>query len=478
MTRPEGICGTAGGAGRDGIDRAPALFTDLYELTMLQAFLERGMTGEAVFSVFVRRLPAERNYLMAAGLETVLDYLERVRFEPADIDYLATLGLFGDTLLNWLVDFRFTGDVYALREGTPVFAEEPIVEIVAPLTQAQVIETFVTNQIQLQTMLASKASRVVTAAQGCRVVDFGARRMHGLDAAAKAARAFAIAGVQGTSNVEAARRYGLDPAGTMAHSYIQAFDDEMEAFRAFTALYPDTVLLVDTYDTLKAVEKVVALAQEQGDAFRVRALRLDSGDLAALTKAARTKLDAAGLTGVGLFVSGGLDEYRVRDLLDAGAPIDGFGVGTRMGTSADAPSLDIVYKLCEYEDAGRIKLATGKTLLPGRKQVFRREETDQAVGDVIARDGEDVDGRPLLEPVMRGGRRLADAPPLADLARNAEVELARLPDHIRAIGAAEPAYEVRVSDALAAYQADVVARVSAPDVTRSEAERVRPASRR
>ena len=272
-----------------------ALFTDLYQLTMLQAYFEERMTERAVFSLFVRRLPPRRNFLIACGLDPVLDYLESLRFTQQDLNYLDSLEIFSDRFLAWLTDFRFTGDIHAMREGTPVLANEPILEVEAPLPEAQLIETFVMNQVQLQTMLASKAHRVVTAARGRSVIDFGARRMHGTDAALNSARAFWIAGVNATSNVLAGKQFGIPVAGTLAHSYIQAHGDEAAAFLAFAKLYPDTVLLVDTYDTLTGVDKVVELAKQLGDDFKVRAVRLDSGDLLDLSLRVRDALDQAGL---------------------------------------------------------------------------------------------------------------------------------------------------------------------------------------
>ena len=385
-----------------------ALFTDLYELTMLQAYVEVGMQEQATFSLFTRRLPKRRNYLLACGLDDVLSYLESLRFDEESLEYLASLGRFKDSFLSWLRDFRFTGDVHAVLEGTPVFANEPILEITAPIAEAQLAETFVVNQIHLQTTLASKAARVVTAARGRAVVDFGARRIHGTDAAIKAARAFYIAGVAATSNVLAGKIYGLPVTGTMAHSFVQAWDDEKDAFRSFVRLYPDTVLLVDTYDTLKGVGRVCELAKELGDQFKVRAVRLDSGDLAELAWRTREILDAAGLGTVEIFASSGLDEDVIDGLVTRGAPITGFGVGTKMGVSEDAPSLDIAYKLCAYAGQGRVKLSTGKPILPGRKQVFRIEQNGRAVRDVIARADEDFDGRPLLHLVMQDGRRTAE----------------------------------------------------------------------
>jgi nicotinate phosphoribosyltransferase len=438
-----------------------ALFTDLYELTMLQAYVEQGMHEPATFSLFVRRLPPRRHYLLACGLDDVLRYLEELRFERDSLDWLASLGQFNDRFLRWLEGFRFTGEVRAVAEGTPVFANEPILEITAPLPAAQVLETYVMNQVHLQTVLASKASRVVSAAAGRRVVDFGPRRMHGVDAAVKAARAFHIAGVAATSNVLAGRIYGVPVSGTMAHSYVQAAVDEMAAFRNFARLYPETVLLVDTYDTLEGVRKVVALASELGEAFRVRAIRLDSGDLGELAFRSRAILDEAGLQRVEIFASGSLDEDRIAELVAAGAPITGFGVGTAMGTSDDAPALDIAYKLCAYAGRGRLKLSSGKPVLPGRKQVFRRERGGEMVGDVIGRAEERLEGRPLLLQVMAGGERTAAGrATLEDARAHAAEEMARLPARIRALTPADPPYPVEVSETLRAYQEQVAGEIA------------------
>jgi nicotinate phosphoribosyltransferase len=438
-----------------------ALFTDLYELTMLRAYVEQEMDAPATFSLFVRRLPERRNYLLACGLDDVLRYFEELRFTAEDLDYLASLGQFSDRFLSWLEDFRFTGDVFAVPEGTPVFANEPILEITAPIAQAQLVETYVMNQVHLQTVLASKAARVVSAAEGRAVVDFGPRRMHGIDAALKAARAFHIAGVAATSNVLAGRIYGVPVSGTMAHSYVQAAEDEMAAFRNFTRLYPETVLLVDTYDTLDGVRHVVDLARELGDDFKVRAVRLDSGDLVDLSFRARAILDEAGLDRVAIFASGSLDEDAVAKIVAAGAPITGFGVGTKMGVSDDAPGLDIAYKLCAYAGRGRLKLSTGKPILPGRKQVFRIEEDGIATRDVIARADETLAGRPLLEQVMRGGERIEAGRVELDRARDhARDQILRLPDRVRALTPADPPYRVEVSEALQAYQDEVERQVA------------------
>ena len=446
-----------------------ALFTDLYQLTMLQAYFEERMTEKAVFSLFVRRLPPNRNFLIACGLDTVLDYLETLCFTDQDLAYLESLCMFSDRFLAWLADLRFTGDLHAVREGTPIFANEPILEVEAPLPEAQLIETYLLNQVQLQTMLASKAHRVLTAARGRSVIDFGARRMHGADAALNAARAFWIAGVNATSNVLAGKRFGIPVAGTMAHSYIQAHRDESAAFRAFANLYPNTVLLIDTYDTLAGVKKVIELAKRLGDDFKVRAVRLDSGDLLDLSQHVRTALDNAGLNHIEIIASSSLDEYEIDRLISSGAPIDGFGVGTAMGVSADAPYLDIVYKLASYAGEGRVKLSASKPVLPGRKQVFRMSDGDHDSGDIIGRAAEDLPGRPLLEQVMRDGTRLGEKThDLNDTRRYAAEQIARLPDAVRDLRESDPPYSVEISRELSDYHQEVVRKTAARSLASRE----------
>ncbi len=439
----------------------PELFADLYELRMARAYHELGMRDEAVFSLFVRRLPPARNYLLACGVEDLLDILGALRFGPESVDYLRSLGEFPEAFLAWLAGFRFSGAIRAVPEGTPVFAEEPLLEVVAPIAEAQMIETLAMNVIGVQTLLASKAARVVAAAAGRPVVDFGSRRAQGMDAAVAGARAFHIAGVAATSNLLAGARYGIPVAGTMAHSFVQAFDSEAEAFRAFARLYPETILLVDTYDTAEGVRRVVALARELGDAFRIRGVRLDSGDLLAVSRETRAILDAAGLQRVQVFASGGLDEAKITGLLDAGAPIDAFGVGTEMSVSGDAPALDLAYKLTCYAGVGRTKLSAGKRILPGSKQVFRCTENGVAVGDTIARSDERLPGTPLLRPVMQaGGRRLLPRPSPAEARRLAEAARMALPARLRALHPADPPYPVAISDALAAEEREVRARAA------------------
>ena len=432
-----------------------ALFTDLYELTMLQSYLDREMFAPATFDLFARSLPQGRGFLLACGLDDALAYLESLAFGDDALATLERLGRFPAAFLDWLGGLRFRGDVRAVAEGTPVLAGEPLLSVEASLPEAQLAETFLINQLHFQTVVASKGARVVEAAAGRPVVDFGSRRAHGTDAALKAARALYVAGMVGSSNVLAGARYGIPVAGTMAHSYVQAFAGEAEAFRAFVATHPDTVLLVDTYDTHRGVRRVVELAEELGDAFRVRAVRLDSEPLGELAREARRLLDAAGLARVEIFASGGLDEHRIAELLALGAPIDAFGVGTNAVTSADAPSFDAVYKLAAYAGTGRLKLSVEKATLPGSKQVFRlRDGAGRALGDVIARADEALDGEPLLEPVMRGGRRLPAGRRSLDEARaRAARELERLPPELRALSPPAVPYPVEVSAALRADEA-------------------------
>jgi len=430
-----------------------ALYTDLYQLTMLQAYWAEGMHEPAVFDLFVRRL-RDRNYLLACGLEQALEFLESLSFSEEALGYLAAQDRFEDEFLDWLSGFEFTGDVYAVPEGTPVFPDEPIVEVVAPIGEAQLVETFLLNQITFQTLVASKASRVVEAAhlgEADRIVaDFGMRRLHGTDAAMKGARAAVIAGADATSNVAAGQAYDLPITGTMAHSYVEAHDSEHEALRAFAEQYPETILLVDTYDTLDGVRKVIDLVTDPELDIEVRGIRLDSGDLAALAQESRRLLDEAGLEGVQIIASGGLDEYKIAKLIDRGAPIDGFGVGTKMGTSADQPALDSAYKLCGYAGEPRMKLSKEKSNLPGRKQVVRQYEEGLAVRDVIATETEQINGSPLLERVMADGERTeaGASRPLTALREHAEARLSELPERLQALDPDVPDHEVVLSDGM------------------------------
>ena len=429
-------------------DENAALLTDLYELNMLQAYHAEGMQDIAVFDLFVRRLPPERNYLVACGLEDVLHYLETFRFQGRWLDYLQSIGRFSHQFLDYLADLRFTGDVYAAPEGAVVFANEPLLEIVAPIAEAQIVETFVMNQVHLATVAASKAARVVSAARGRTVVDYGLRRTHGADAGVKAARSFYIAGVDATSNVLAGAIYGIPVAGTMAHSYIQAHDSEYDAYRNFLHASPTATLLVDTYDTLEGVRHVIRLAQELGTGFRAAGIRLDSGDLGNLARESRRLLNDAGLPRLKIFASSSLDEHQVEKLVRSQAPIDGFGVGTQMAVSGDAASIDAVYKLVEYAGIPRIKRSPGKHTLPGRKQVFRQMQDGVAIRDVIGRPDEQIAGTPLLKPRMIGGKRTVPNPPLSAIREYCRQQMRSLPEPLLQLAPAQTPYPVTISPQL------------------------------
>ncbi len=430
------------------VTAASALFTDLYELTMACAYAAEGMDQSAVFELFFRRMPRTRNFILAAGLDAVLSYLESWRFTPDDRDYLAGLGLFPDDFLDALGALRFTGDVYAVPEGTVVFENEPLVQVVAPLIEAQIVETYLLNQIHFQSIAAAKAARVVLAAGQRGVVDFGSRRAHGTDAALAVARVSYLAGAVGTSNVLAGRRYGIPVFGTMAHSYIQAHRDERAAFQAFARVFPETTLLVDTYDSLEGVVEVIRLARQLGKDFHIRAIRLDSGDLADLARQSRGLLDAAGLHAVRIFASSELDEEAIAAFARQDVPIDTFGVGTRMAVSPDAPALDMAYKLVAYDNRPCVKLSTAKVIYPGRKQVHRFMKGDVMHHDVVSRFDEPAGGIPLLRQVMAGGVRTAAGRDSLDTCRaRAARELAGLPERLRAPEKALP-HLVTISDAL------------------------------
>jgi nicotinate phosphoribosyltransferase len=423
-----------------------ALFTDLYELTMAQAYDAEQLDKIAVFELAFRTLPPQRNFALAAGLDDVLTALAHWQFEENDLAYLRGLGLFSRRFLERLAGLRFTGDVYAVPEGTPVFANEPLVQIVAPLIEAQLIETLVLNQIHVATVAASKAVRIVAAAGRRSVIDFGSRRAHGIDAAMKVARASYLAGATGTSLVAAGERYGIPVFGTMAHSYVQAHGDEAEAFAAFTRLYPETTLLVDTYDALSGVDNAIELARRMDAESRLRAIRLDSGNLGQLAKQAREMLDSAGLQRVQIFASSELDEYEIGALVASGAPIDGFGVGTKMAVVDDAPHMDVAYKLVEIGGRRCTKLSSRKILYPGRKQVFREVHDGQVARDVIGRHDEELPGERLLVPVMRDGKRLpAGCVSLLDSRQYATHELLRLPPAMRKLEAAAEPFPVQIS---------------------------------
>jgi nicotinate phosphoribosyltransferase len=429
---------------------ASALLTDLYQLNMLQAYVDGGETNTAVFEFFVRKLPARRGFLLAAGLDQVVEFLENLRFSEEELAWLAASGRFGSRLLDYLADFRFTGTVHAMPEGTVFFADEPILRVTAPLPEAQLVETRIVNLLHFQTLIASKAARLVLAAPGKTLVDFGLRRAHGAEAGLLAARASYLAGFAGTATLLAEKTFGIPSFGTMAHSFIQAHSDESTAFANFARARPENVvLLIDTYDTEAAARKVVSLAPRlRNEGIAVRGVRLDSGDLLALSRSVRHILDEGGLREVTIFASGGLDEDEIARLLGAGAPIDGFGIGTNLTTSSDLPALDCVYKLQEYAGVARRKRSAGKATLPGRKQVWRRFGADGAMADdVVSLEQEIEHGEPLIEIVMTDGRRVAPHPTLAESRRGAAANLANLPLALRQLSADCP-YPVRIAEPL------------------------------
>jgi nicotinate phosphoribosyltransferase len=449
--RPRAAGAAPAGGGHPG---PPALLLDLYELTMAQSYFERGMAGPATFSLFARHLPAGWGYFLAAGLDDALASLEGLAFAPEDLAYLRTTGLFTEDFLRSLGRLRFTGAVRALPEGTVCFPDEPLLEATAPLVEAQLAETVVLNQVHLQTLVATKAARCVGAARGRRLVDFSLRRTHGTDAGLNVARCAYLAGFDATSDVPAGQRYGVPVAGTMAHSYVQAFGDELAAFRAYARSYPDAcTLLIDTYDTVAGARRAAVVGQELAAAgHRLRGVRLDSGDLLGLSFAVRAVLDRAGLRDASIFASGGLDEHAIAEAVAARAPIDAFGVGSRLGTAADAPYLDMAYKLVAYDGRPTLKLSAGKATWPGPKQVWRLEAGGRLLLDWIGRAGEagPEAGRALLAPVMAGGRRLVPRSPAAALAaarERARAELAALSPDARAL-AATAASPVRLTPAL------------------------------
>lgn len=429
------------------VDKVSSLLTDLYQFTMLQGYLDQHMDEVAVYEFFVRKLPDNRNFLVAAGLESVLDYLLNVRFAPDEIRFLKQTGRFNERFLDYLGNFSFTGDVHAMPEGRVFFPDEPILRVTAPIAQAQLVETRIINLLHYQTLVASKAARVVLAAPDRLLVDFGLRRAHGGEAGLLAARAAYLAGFNGSSNVLAEYRFGIPSYGTMAHSFIQAHADEETAFEHFAHAQPNNVvLLIDTYDTEAAAEKVVRLAPKlKAAGIAIKAVRIDSGDLTEHAKKVRGILDAGGLKDTGIFASGNLDEYEVHAMLAAGAPIGGFGVGTRMLTSSDAAYLDCAYKLQEYAGHARRKRSEGKATWPGRKQVYRDYDADgRMAGDTLCLESEGFSGERLLQLVMKNGKRTEALPTLSDSRKLAARDLARLPASLRSLEATPP-YAVTVS---------------------------------
>ena len=430
------------------------LLTDHYQLTMLESYLQQGMQETAVFELFFRKLPPTRNFLVAAGLEQALEFLENLRFSAGELAWLKPR--FGSALVNYLEQFRFTGDVHAMPEGTLFFPDEPILRITAPLPQAQFVESRLINLLHFETLIASKAARSVLAAPGKLLVDFGMRRAHGAEAALLAARASYLAGFSGTSTVLAAAIYGMPSFGTVAHSYIQAHTDETAAFEHLVRCHPkNSTLLIDTYDTEAAAIKIVTLARKLAqDGIEVSGVRLDSGDLGMHARRVRRILDEGGLEKTRIFASGNLNENRVHELISSGAPIDGFGLGTALDVSSDAPALDCAYKLQEYAGKARRKRSEGKATWPGRKQVYRKYDPNgQAMRDVVALEKDDPhEGEPLIVPMMRNGQRIDGINgnrKLEAIRRQTVANYARLPEPLRLLETAS-AYPVEISASLQA----------------------------
>lgn len=429
-----------------------ALLTDLYELTMAASYFAEGMNYPATFEMFWRELPKRRNFLIACGIDQVIEYLETFAFETSDLEFLAGLQLFSDDFLSSLGELEFSGEVWAVPEGEALFPQEPVLRVTAPLIEAQIIETYILNCVDFQTLVASKAARISIAARGRVFVDFSARRDHGADAANLAARAAVVGGAAATSNLMASRLFGIPPSGTMAHSYVMTIGDEREAFRRFARLFPSrAVLLIDTFDTLEGARAAAEVADElASEGIKVTAVRIDSGDLLSLSKRVRGILDDAGHPEIEIFVSSELDEFKIDALLAAGAPIDGFGVGTELGTGGDVAHLGGAYKLVQDSSGPKFKLSPGKETLPGIKQVFRySDEGGTYLNDVIALEDEllEAPGRPLLQRVMTDGLRTVEPVELEALREKCRAAVEALPPRLLSLDAAEP-YEVRLSPGL------------------------------
>jgi len=443
------------------------LLTDLYQLTMLQAYWQHRMNEVAVFELFVRKLPPGRRFMVAAGLESALDLIENARLDSAELAWVDGCGRFAPGFAEWLGNLRFTGDLWAIPEGTVFFPAEPILRVVAPIAEAQWLETRLLNLVHLQTLIATKAAHCVLAADGRDLIDFGLRRAHGAEAGLLAARSAWLSGFAGTATALAGLRFGIPVFGTMAHSFVQAHDSEAAAFKAFAESFPDNaVLLIDTYDTVAAAHTVAHIAPElAARGIHVKGVRLDSGDLDALSREVRSVLDGAGLTDAIIFASGNLDEQILHELVAARAPIDSYGIGTSLTTSSDAPALDAVYKLQEYAGLARRKRSAGKATWPGRKQVWRFTGEQGNFGhDVVALESEGYEGTPLLNEVMHRGARLGAVVELADSRRLCADQLAHLPPALRAspTGVSATAYPVNISARVQAL-ADEVDRRTAGD---------------
>lgn len=450
-----------------------SLFTDFYELTMCASYFDNKKFEPATFDLFIRRLPENRSYFLVAGLEQVLQYLKKVRFKEEHLSYLQKQG-FNREFLDYLRNFKFTGDVWAVPEGTLMFPCEPLIRVTAPIIEAQLVETFLLNTINLQTMIATKAARVVNAAKGKTVIEFGLRREHGIDAGTKVARSSYIGGCKGTSNVLAGFRYGIPVFGTMAHSFIMSYEKEINAFRAFAKTFPNnSTLLIDTYDDLSGAEKAAVVAKEiEKKGYKLSGVRLDSGDLDEISKKVRKLLNEKELNYVKIFASGDLDEFKIELLLRKGAEIDAFGVGTKMGTSEDKPYVDVIYKLCEIMDENgdfspMMKLSEKKVTLPGRKQVYRfKDEKGIFEKDVIALETEKAEGEPLLAKVVEKGEIAYDFPSLKEIRATAAKSLALLPEKYKKVTSAFE-YPVEISPELEKLIAKLEVRIRETEILNS-----------
>lgn len=447
-----------------------ALFTDLYELTMAASYFEQGTMGSASFSLFVRNYPPHRSYFVSAGLAEVLEYLEELSFTPEDLGYLESTGLFKSDFLSYLEGFKFTGDVLAIPEGRLFFVNEPILEVTAPMIEAQIVETFIINAINLQSMIATKASRSFHAAQRRPLVDFALRRTQGTDAGIKVARATFIGGFTGTSNVLAGKQLGIPLYGTMAHSFITSFEKEIDAFRAYVRSFPqNSVLLVDTYDTLSGVRNAARVGQEMAQkGEKLGGVRLDSGDMVQLSKKVRKILDGAGLRNTQIFASGAFDEYKIQKLLNQGAEIDAFGVGTKMGVSADAPYLDMAYKLVKYEGRPVLKLSPGKLTLTSDKQLFRSQTARGRLREdtIGLRDEMHEGAEALLKKVMTKGKALSPPPSLTQIQKTFFNEFQKLEERYKSLEGAESDFPVRISPRLQKLQAETAQRIKRKELGR------------
>jgi len=448
-----------------------ALFTDLYELTMAASYYDHGMFEPATFSLFIRKYPTSRRYFISAGLADVLDYLKDLKFTSDDLNYLEETGLFKPGFLSYLEKFRFTGDVFAIPEGRLFFVNEPIIEITAPLIESQIVETFIINAINLQVMIATKASRCVHVAWPRKLVDFSLRRTHGIDAGMKVARASFIGGFEGTSNVLAGKIYGIPIFGTMAHSFVICFEKEVDAFRAFAQSFPENVvLLVDTYDTISGTVKAAEVGREMAlKGQKLKGVRLDSGDIALLSRKVRKILKRTGLRETTIFASGAFDEYKIQRILDQAGDIDSFGVGTKMGVSADAPYLDMAYKLVKYAGRPVLKLSPEKITLASEKQIFRfTTSKGKLKRDIIGlREDKLEGGEPLLNRVMTRGKVISEFSDLFHIQKIFLDEFSKLDFKLKSLEKKDTEYRVNLSPRLKSLQSRIVNTLKAKELGES-----------